>query len=303
MRRLVIHGGIHRTGTTSLQGTLANNRELLKSNGFEYPGDKANHQPWVWGLFSKKISADNFLEFLDSCESPNIIVSGEDFCIHKNLDWLNVVSRKFRIEVHFFLRRQDDWLTSWYNQHLKWPFDRRKSKMNSMDFLNTLPDYYWLDYHWLASRWAEKLGDNNVYLYRSDTDNLGKFSAAVLPEINLVAGPRKNDSMPFEALEIVRHLSLMDLKHHARTRIIEALRTVYQNGQHQPQIYPINIRQMIVDRYEASNSIVCKKYFAGEPFLFQPISGDDKYYTPKLPDSENLLREVIAPMLKGMFGT
>ena len=58
----------------------------------------------------------------------------------------------------FYLRRQDHWLMSWYNQHVKWPFDREKSRMDPQAFLATLEDFHWLDYERLLGRWSAVLG-------------------------------------------------------------------------------------------------------------------------------------------------
>ena len=42
--RVIIHAGIHRTGTTSLQRCLAGNRAALAARGFCYPGTEVHHQ-------------------------------------------------------------------------------------------------------------------------------------------------------------------------------------------------------------------------------------------------------------------
>ncbi len=47
---LVIHAGIHRTGTTSLQRFLAENRAALAGRGVGYPGEENNHQALAWAL-------------------------------------------------------------------------------------------------------------------------------------------------------------------------------------------------------------------------------------------------------------
>ena len=47
---------------------------------------------------------------------------------------------------------------SWYNQHVKWPFDRQKSRMDPAAFLTTIEDFHWLDYERLLARWSTVLG-------------------------------------------------------------------------------------------------------------------------------------------------
>lgn len=43
MKKLYLHIGSHKTGTTSLQSTFHKNRSELKTQGFLYPGNEANH--------------------------------------------------------------------------------------------------------------------------------------------------------------------------------------------------------------------------------------------------------------------
>jgi hypothetical protein len=41
--KLILHIGTHKTGTTSLQAWLANNREALAANGVSYPHATVAH--------------------------------------------------------------------------------------------------------------------------------------------------------------------------------------------------------------------------------------------------------------------
>ena len=58
---LVLHAGIHRTGTTSLQRLLAKNRAALAAEGIAYPGEGQNHQPLAWELFRGQSGAREVL--------------------------------------------------------------------------------------------------------------------------------------------------------------------------------------------------------------------------------------------------
>ena len=75
-----------------------------------------------------------------------VVLSGEDFSIHTDLRWLAAVVARHETRAIFSLRRQDHWVMSWYNQHVKWPFDPRKSRMDPVAFLDTIADFHWLDY-------------------------------------------------------------------------------------------------------------------------------------------------------------
>jgi hypothetical protein len=54
MKKLIIHPGFHKTGTTSLQQALASSRESLMKEGFYYPkiGGGAQHRA-AWAVIEK----------------------------------------------------------------------------------------------------------------------------------------------------------------------------------------------------------------------------------------------------------
>ena len=48
-----------------------------------------------------------------------------------DLGWLAAVAARVDTRAVLYLRRQDHWVMSWDNQHVKWPFDRTKSQDRS----------------------------------------------------------------------------------------------------------------------------------------------------------------------------
>ena len=55
--QLVIHAGVHRTGTTSLQRALEKARPALAARGIVYPGTETNQQALAWALHRKQSGA------------------------------------------------------------------------------------------------------------------------------------------------------------------------------------------------------------------------------------------------------
>lgn len=152
-----IHFGIHRTGTTSIHSTLVNNLEKFEEQGVLYPELDVNHRHvrTAWQLISKKIDGQELVEKIKEEVTPDtkkIILSSEDFCQLKDSTWLQVLSKNFDLTASVYLRRQDLWLESWYNQHIKWPWDRRFSAATPQYFLSKKHEFYWLDYSWLLSQ-------------------------------------------------------------------------------------------------------------------------------------------------------
>lgn len=231
--RLIIHAGVHRTGSTALQRSLAGNRTALALQGFAYPFNKPNHQEIAWALHRRRMRGDDLvarLEPLSRSKAHTIILSAEDFSVHRNLDWIRAVSENYEVGCVLYLRRQDEWLMSWYNQHVKWPFDKWKSKLSPQEFLATIDEFHWIDYESLLDRWSGALGEDHVSIAVVDKTQVVDVVQHFCDRVGIDAATmrldrgRSNDSLPVHILEIARHLGLFDLKPRERVILNDALR-------------------------------------------------------------------------------
>lgn len=304
--KLLIHAGIHRTGTTSVQSFLENNRDVLARQGITYPGTGKNHQPLAWGLKRGDQDASDVLALLEeSLPAEMAVLSGEDFCIHTDLDWLAKVAEQHDTTAVFYLRRQDHWLMSWYNQHVKWPWHRQKSRMDPAAFLTSIDDYYWLDYATMLERWTDILGADRMRVrvveQQQVTDVTRDFAGLLGPDLSMLSfeSERINDSLSVQALEIARHLGIFELGPVKRQKLLAALR----NGLADKKtgintVYTPIERNKILDRFEDSNAEVARQFFGREALFLQPRPAlDDPYF--HFPDigREELLGEWIAPVI------
>lgn len=93
-KKIIIHAGAHKTGTTTIQNTLYRYKDKLNSIGVEYAelGDgRANHSVAIY---------DSFIQNLDS--KSNV----------RNLTKKDVVKNRNKLEKYFInLSRRDDWNT------------------------------------------------------------------------------------------------------------------------------------------------------------------------------------------------
>ena len=100
--RVVIHAGIHRTGTTSLQRFLAANRAGLAAQGFGYPGDEVHHQSLAWALKRGQAGTAEALALVAAADpADTVILSGEDFSIHEDLRWLEGLAAEHETRAVF----------------------------------------------------------------------------------------------------------------------------------------------------------------------------------------------------------
>lgn len=311
--RLLLHAGMHRTGSTDLQIFLADNREALAGRGVVYPGERRDHQDLAWALLRGDADGEDVLRLLPRRGAETAVLSAEDFFVHEDLGWLKAVRRRVEVEVLVYLRRQDDWLNSWYNQHVKWPFQRRKSRMSPQRFLASIEDFHWLDFETTLARWADALGEARVHVAPVEAGRgaegqvedviddfrarLGLDPAGLRRQAN-----RVNDSMPVHCLEIARHMGLHDMPPAARMRVIAALRKgLAAHATEARTVFSPEERNAVLDRFEASNRATARRFLGREALFLAPRPGPDApwWRMPEM-DRATLLSEWIAPVVRAL---
>ena len=283
MPRLTLHIGVHRTGTTGLQRTLAANRDRLVLQDKSYPGDQTNHQEMAWSLHRGQMSGDDVVDRLrPDHKYAHLIVSGEDFCIHQDLAWLAPLRRIYDVDAVVYLRRQDHWLMSWYNQHVKWPFSRRHSVMTPQEFLLCLDEFYWLDYDWLLRLWGDALGRDNLKVRVIEKgqvqDSITDFFAlAGIDHASFdMHEALQNDSLPIETLEFARQAGMIDMRPGRRMAVINYLKSVVKSKEHTGKtLYTYQERQGVLDRFSNANRQVARDWFDRD-ILFGEAPPDDR---------------------------
>ena len=135
-KRLIIHPGFHKSGTTALQESFALNRALLRERGILYPhiGTKAHHRiawaltqrPWGWnkrgGERTPEKHWDRMVDRINSAKEATVVLSSEFFT---EIDGEKI--RKIRsdikgrdIQILFTIRPLAKLLPSSYQQYLKY---------------------------------------------------------------------------------------------------------------------------------------------------------------------------------------
>ncbi|MCI0734900.1 MAG: hypothetical protein L0Y50_01255 [Beijerinckiaceae bacterium] len=134
--RLTIHAGANKTGTSAIQNFLKHNSGELRADGVIVP-DQAmeianpvdGHQVWYFDQRKGQPKADCVKELTQKIDTllalPNakqVIVSAENL---GNIDcdyssWFAAVAKKHDVELVIYVRRQDEFLlSSWQQWHAK----------------------------------------------------------------------------------------------------------------------------------------------------------------------------------------
>jgi hypothetical protein len=139
VKRVVVHLGPHKTGSTALQKCLAAAGPDLAQAGMHFLHDEATHAAAL-ALASERFEAaevqlSELSQIIAGLSAPCVILSQEDFSgplpgrsgkrqtypkLTKNLRILKRALRPHRVQFVFFLRDETGWLRSCYHQHLKY---------------------------------------------------------------------------------------------------------------------------------------------------------------------------------------
>jgi hypothetical protein len=303
-KRLILHAGVHRTGTTSIQHALYSNAENLLRAGILYPkpidgSDSINHQRLAWDI-SEQVSAfpelRTWAASLAQSDAHTVVLSAEDFCRIRNLDFLACFSDYFEIEIAIYLRRQDVWVNSWYNQHIKWPFDETLARCKPLEFLGHLPSFHWLNYFETLERWRKVIGKDRIHIgvlekgqIEDPLADLCDFCGVDIV-LERFSDIRANESLPAGAIAMLRVLGIARYGAHIRNLLIDSAAKL--PGSADSNVYPSALRRMILARYAAGNQMVAEQFLGRKDRIlfrdqdFAEMSPDGA----RPPDENQLLR-------------
>jgi len=137
LKRIFLHIGQHKTGTTSIQNFCSKNRDALQDCGYKYPGKKLSHHYVAkWLKEEKQLKLNKFFKRLSKHPQNNTVISSESFSKLEDSKWEvlknQIDAAKLDPILIFYLRRQDKAIESIYTQMLK----NGKIKVSIQDFVD-----------------------------------------------------------------------------------------------------------------------------------------------------------------------
>lgn len=312
MKTLHVHIGTPKTGTTALQNFCGENGEALSRRGycyprlpFEYPGipKVRNAHFMIANLFDEngeRQEGDEERRFLEGMweirrlfsKFDHVILSDEDIwkCMdsnRKNL-WERLKDEAdqagYRIHVVVYLRRQDDLLSSIYNQRIK---NRRADLYESSfeEFSEKIDLNIRLRYYEKLKRIADVIGKENLtarrYESRSGEAIYSDFLDAVgIAERNdfSISQADRNPGLYGNTQEIKRVLNgLPGMEDRKAHDFIMEMLLGFSNVSKQAypcQMFSKEEAQEFLKTYEEGNRRVAQE-FLNEPELFDPNVSDE----------------------------
>ena len=199
--KLVIHVGMPKTGSSSLQRFLAMNADVLLRHGWSYPDTVGNFlnetvetegrwingglYPFVLGHLEEKTNWKADYEFFiktvdDYFQNSNVILSEENIWIYtEGIEFLSFLKERYHdVEVIVYLRRQDEEIVSMHSQLVKscdmlHGLNLKESIISTADFAkdivngkSQLSDM--LDYKTVLAGLESGVGERNLYVFIYD---------------------------------------------------------------------------------------------------------------------------------------
>jgi hypothetical protein len=316
-KKLYLHIGVHRTGTTSLQNFLFANRTNLEAQGFRYAFHAPHHTDLAWQMLLGKLDARtlvaDLIRDIEDYGCHSMILSGEDFCQLENVQTLRLLLNHFDVRIICYLRRQDLWLESWYNQHIRWPWNKEFSQLSAAAFFERRNEFHWIDYDRMLTRWADVFGKDNLVVRVFEKGQLARpletdFCDICGIDATSLELPRRqfNASIPIDALELLRHLDLYDKGDRQRAVIVQAVTDAYTKARAdiRSHIFSSHRRLSVLRDFEESNARVARRFLGRtDGVLFRdplPEHNDSDAWPTLLPVRE-LCDEIVNPIVRKLL--
>ncbi|HSI58888.1 MAG TPA: hypothetical protein VLA16_15120 [Ideonella sp.] len=180
--KLFIHIGQTKTGSTTLQAFMHANREALKWRGLLYPGTPGKPSTLKHRFLIESVhrasegsgaaeAAWSFLaEQIDRQRAPINVVSEEEFWHlfeerpsrrRTAIQWIAQRLEAYDVRVVCYLRRQSDWVESWFNQIVKTDVTP-SAKLSFEEFIARQSKLGLMDYQKVLGDWSEVFGADHI---------------------------------------------------------------------------------------------------------------------------------------------
>jgi len=318
-KRLYIHIGAGKTGSSAIQESLAQNKDALFDNGILIPGCKLDMESTCLGeqiwFFQNGVKEEGFKETvnrrigrLNSYMAENnlhtMVISAENLINPEGFPELFVgMQDDFDVKIVCYIRRQDDYMISaWQQWYLK-AFESFDDYVNKMA--------HRVNWHAALEPWREAFGQENMMVKVYEKENLAEGNA--IDDFRKECGLIINDWKPVEN-QINRSVDekFNSISNKYRS---ELFKSIHDNDFYQflfdcfgdkafknykgSSLLSLPQRQNLMARFDESNNAVLSQYFpdSDKQSLFKSPEASD-IYVRKADDFEGDLDY----MLVGMFG-
>lgn len=323
MSTVILHIGAGKTGSTAIQHALSFNTRRLEEAGFIYPRilnvtrkyGLIDHNNLAYALFDSRLTADlaAVSSHLDSLATTGktIILSAEVFYMRpfesKYPNHINYIREKRdailrthnllksfdEVKIVCYVRRQDLWFESIYNECVK---QCKHGGMSFKEFLAGIQERHFAEQ---LDLWAEFVGQQNIIVRPYEKSQLcngnvvDDFAKILghLPVGGLSPAPENqstvNTRLSRDTLEFSQIIYQLDLDSIERKFWQQALWMVSEDmllAHGEPaswqQLIEFNERKRLLDKYTGTNRYVAKKYLGRfeDTLFYDKLDVDGEIY-------------------------
>jgi hypothetical protein len=318
----IVHIGLNKTGSTSIQAWLDMNRDALRAQGIWHDdlgphggphlstaigwtvlghSARGDWMPRGWQRQALAVSSPedlqdrltDFLARVDGTLPPpgagTYVTSSES--IGTGLRTTHEIARlhgwfaeRFdAVRYVVYLREQADWLASAYVQAI------RAGRADSLDAF--IDSHGQADYDALVQRWSDVAGAGNVdvRLFDKSRDLIADFAKAIGADVVATARPKRlNDSMPLYQLRLIRGANRLLGPLIADTPLVKIQRSL--SNRNLPPLFGAARLELAPEQAArvramnaASNERLRARHFPDRPTLFPGVAPDPTEYRPAAP--------------------
>ena len=232
MRRVILHVGIHKTGTTSIQGFLDKNWEVLKENNVLYPlagrqetyqKNHVSHHKLAWSVVSwysnkyKFNKSDEYWTIMNheiEKENPELIILSSEFfwrALIEEIKQIKSYLERYDVQVLLYFRNPLDYAVSGYKQDIK-------TGKTTQDFYAYVKERTWqYDFDATITRWQSVFGKNaiKIRIFEKVKSNLIEdFVKLVgIDKFPLIQNVETRNVSPSDAvIHMIRMLNILDAR-------------------------------------------------------------------------------------------
>ncbi len=341
MTKLWLHAGFHKTGTTAIQEYCAAAHRELRSKGVLYPRfrrrwfrvDKshhflAHHAAGREDLISSDAVSTLLQQWRDTAEKRHltVLLSAEPVCRHvrgsrkqgssvaeRQLDYLSHLSRllkDFQVQPILVLRRQDDFVRSFYQEAVARGTNRTAS-MSFADFRRKIGTER-ARFLPVIKRFESVFGTVRLLVYE-DLCRQGlmqSFFRALGIEVTPLSKRVVRASLSVQQTLIKRSLNVVVRDRVQNQQLVRWLQTpiVRERVAHwMPQALDlwasVEERQAFLDQFREENLALCDRLGSGRDQLFpdwEPDKVAEKQPVPSTADLEAMVRDLLVSCGNGL---
>lgn len=311
MKKLFLHIGPPKTGTSTIQDFLYHNRNNLRNFGYLYPqtGIKFSGQHNLAQIIIKselaKPNAGTWKEFhseIENANFENIIISSEFFSManKKQIEILKSELKFYEVTIIIYLRRQDLRLESQYTEAVK----KGRCAIDILSFVEKRRNES--DYYKLLERWKQAFGINNLIVRPLEKAQIPNICHDILKTVGIddYNSFSKIDNTNIrpgrKALEVLKLANKVykNLPKKSREKSVRKIKNYLQDnwneeGKYRLISYSESVK--IIEEYKESNQAVAQEYLGRKDgvLFYEPL----EYYEDDNCTIEDLSKEELLSLI------